>query len=64
MKFFIAFAAILICVSAQTTSYPGAIDTNSTLFLTADNVQTVLTSPMQPTDTVAVIQSRRDSRPT
>src|SRR5262249_30873342 len=42
---------------AQTSNYPGALDTNSTLFVTADNVQTVLTVAMVPSDTVAVVQS-------
>jgi hypothetical protein len=42
---------------AQTTTYPGAIDTDTSLFVTRDNVQTTLTVPMQVTDTVAVVKS-------
>lgn len=42
---------------AQTTVYPGALDSNSTLFVVSDNVQSALTAAMQPTDTAVVVQS-------
>lgn len=42
---------------AQTTRYPGALDSDSSLFLTADNVQSPLSVTLQPADTAVVVQS-------
>jgi hypothetical protein len=50
-------SALALLVLAQTSNYPAALDTASTLYLTADNVQTSLTSPMLSTDTVAIVAS-------
>ena len=42
---------------AQTTRYPGAIDSDGSLFVVSDNVQTSLNVAMQTTDTTAVVAS-------
>jgi hypothetical protein len=39
------------------SNYPGSLDTDASLYVTADNVQTTLTSPMQASDSVAIVQS-------
>lgn len=51
--FFLAAGAAF----AQTTSYPGALDSDGTLFVVADNVQTTLNVAMAPTDNVAILKS-------
>jgi hypothetical protein len=51
-------AVLFACgLSAQTTNYPGSLDTDSTLFITADNVQTTISLAMAPTDNVAIVAS-------
>lgn len=47
--------ALALC--AQSPTYPSSYDTDASLFLTGDNIQTTLLSPMQATDTVAVVTS-------
>ena len=42
---------------AQTTSYPGALDSDSSLFVVSDNVQTTLNLAMAPSDNVAIVKS-------
>jgi hypothetical protein len=42
---------------AQTTRYPGALDTDSSLFVVSDNVQTTLNAAMSTSDTAAVLAS-------
>jgi hypothetical protein len=41
----------------QTTTYPGAIDTNASLFVTGDNLQTTLSAAMTTGDSAAVVAS-------
>jgi hypothetical protein len=48
---------IALLVSAQTTRYPGALDSDSSLFVVSDNVQTTLTAAMSTSDTAAVVAS-------
>jgi hypothetical protein len=56
MKITVVFlAAGMAC--AQTTRYPGALDSDSSLFVVSDNVQTTLTSAMSTSDTAAVVAS-------
>lgn len=45
-----------LCVG-QTTNYPGALDTNATLFVTADNIQSQLSAAMLVSGTTATVQS-------
>jgi hypothetical protein len=42
---------------AQTTRYPGAVDSDSSLFVVSDNVQTTLNAAMSTSDTAAVLAS-------
>ena len=42
---------------AQTTRYPGAIDSDGSLFVVSDNVQTSLTAAMAIPDTTAIVAS-------
>ncbi len=51
------FALVIWSAGAQTTNYPNSIDTDTTLFVTADNIQTTLNTSMQAADTVAVVKS-------
>ncbi len=54
-----AFAACLMLAHlyAQTTKYPGAVDDNTSLFITADNVSTTLQTAMAASDTVAIVKN-------
>jgi hypothetical protein len=52
-----AFALYGATLFGQTTNYPGSLDTNTSLFSTADNVQTTLTQPMAIGDAVAIVAS-------
>lgn len=44
-------------LAAQTTTFPTAVDTDASMFVTGDNLQTFLTSPMLATDNVAIVQN-------
>lgn len=57
MKPFLISLAFACALSAQTSNYPSSLDNNTSLFVTADNVQTVLTNAMQSSDSVAIVQS-------
>lgn len=56
MKFiFLILAAV--AAGAQTTRYPGVIDSDASLFVVSDNVQTTLNAAMATADTTAVVAS-------
>ena len=57
MKTITLFLLAASVALAQTTNYPSALDTNTSLFVTADNIQTQLSSAMAAVDTVAVVAS-------
>lgn len=46
-----------LCAIAQTSNYPGALDTNTSLFVTGDNVQSTLAQAMAAGDNVAFVRS-------
>ena len=50
----LVFASALF---AQTTRYPAALDSDSSLFVVSDNIQSTLSVAMQPADTALVVQS-------
>ena len=50
----ILFASALL---AQTSNYPSALDTNTSLFVTADNIQTSLSTAMGSSDTYVTVTS-------
>jgi hypothetical protein len=50
-------------LSAQTSTFPGSLDTDSQLFSTADNVQTTLTRAMLAGDGVAIVASSAGWQP-
>jgi hypothetical protein len=54
------FAAAL---PAQTSSYPGALDSSATLLTAQDNVQSVLSAPMLASDTKAYVTSSTGWQP-
>ena len=56
MKVLWIFLAIGIAYS-QTTRYPAALDSDSSLFVVSDNIQSTLSVAMQPADTALVVQS-------
>jgi parallel beta-helix repeat protein len=59
MKILKLFGIALVTwgIKAQTTNYPSGIDNDTSLFVTADNIQTTLNTAMQTADTVAVVKS-------
>lgn len=56
----IVFAAL---AGAQTSNYPGSIDTDTTLFVTSDNVQSTLSQAMATGDNVAFVASGTGFQP-
>lgn len=54
---FLSLLLFAAALGAQTTNYPGALDTNSSLFVTADSTQSQLTVAMQIADVTATVSS-------
>lgn len=54
----LVLCAVFVQVSAaQTSNYPGALDTPANLYVAKDNIQTSLTQPVASTDSVLIVAS-------